>query len=235
MSTGNYNASTAKLYTDAGLLTCDPAIGADASELFNVLSGFSRSPTYAKLAVAPMTLRATVLAKIDAQVARARAGKPARIFAKLNALVDKEVVDALYDASRAGVTVDLVVRGVCCLRPGIKRVSDNVRVRSLVGRFLEHERVLVFGAGEDEEYFMTSADWMPRNLDRRIEILFPVENKALRDRLRREVIEPLDRDNCRVYEMGADARYSRHQPPAGAEPVDAQVVARQAALQPDAP
>jgi polyphosphate kinase len=228
MSTGNYNASTAKFYTDIGLLTCDPAIGADASEFFNALSGFSRSPTYQKLAVAPLTLRATVLAKVDAQLARARAGKPARVFAKLNALVDKEVIDALYAASEAGVSVDLVVRGICCMRPGLARVSDNIRVRSLIGRFLEHERVLVFGVGDEEEFFLTSADWMPRNLDRRVEILFPVESEALRERLRREVMDPLEHDNCRVYEMGPDGHYSRRSPPASADPVDAQQWASQA-------
>src|SRR5580658_10111276 len=175
LSTGNYNASTAKLYTDTGLLTCDPDIGADATELFNALSGFSRTPSYRKLAVAPVTLRSTILSKIEAQIGLARASKPARIFAKLNALVDKQVIDTLYRASSAGVSIDLVVRGVCCLRPGVPGLSDNIRVRSLVGRFLEHERVLVFGAGGDAQYFLTSADWMPRNLDRRVELLFPVQ------------------------------------------------------------
>jgi len=224
LSTGNYNASTAKLYTDTGLLTCDPDLGADATELFNALSGFSRTPTYRKLAVAPVTLRSTILAKIEAQTARARASKPARIFAKLNALVDKQVIDALYQASAAGVPVDLVVRGVCCLRPGVAGVSENIRVRSLVGRFLEHERVLVFGVGHEATYFLTSADWMPRNLDHRVELLFPVTSEAIQDRLRREVLEPIERDNCRVYEMAPDATYKRRHPAPGAKPVDAQAL-----------
>jgi polyphosphate kinase len=224
LSTGNYNASTAKLYTDTGLLTCDPDFGSDATELFNALSGFSRTPAYRKLAVAPVTLRSTILAKIDAQIGLARASKPARIFAKLNALVDKQVIDALYRASAAGVAVDLVVRGVCCLRPGVPGLSENIRVRSLVGRFLEHERVLVFGAGGDAQYFLTSADWMPRNLDRRVELLFPVQSEAIQARLQREVLEPLERDNCRVYEMHADGTYIRRQPAAGAQPIDAQAL-----------
>jgi polyphosphate kinase len=228
LSTGNYNATTAKLYTDTGLLTCDPDIGSDASELFNALSGFSRGPTYRKLAVAPVTLRSTILAKIEEQTERARASKPAKIFAKLNALVDKEAIDALYRASSAGVTVDLVVRGVCCLRAGLPGVSDNIRVRSLIGRFLEHERVLVFGAGDDAAFFLTSADWMPRNLDRRVEILFPIESEAIKERLRREVLEPLDRDNCRVYEMDSDGHGKRRQPPRGSPELDAQALAQQA-------
>jgi polyphosphate kinase len=174
--------------------------------------------------VAPVTLRSTILAKIEAQIALARASKPARIFAKLNALVDKQVIDALYRASAAGVSIDLVVRGVCCLRPGVPGLSENIHVRSLVGRFLEHERVLVFGAGGEAQYFLTSADWMPRNLDRRVELLFPVQDEAIQARLRREVLEPLERDNCRVYEMRADGTYTRRQPPAGAQPIDAQAV-----------
>jgi len=224
LSTGNYNASTAKLYTDTGLLTCDPDFGSDATELFNALSGFSRTPAYRKLAVAPKTLRSTLLAKIEAQIGLAKASKPAKIFAKLNALVDPQVIDTLYRASAAGVAVELVVRGVCCLRPGVSGLSENIRVRSLVGRFLEHERVLVFGVAPDAEYFLSSADWMPRNLDRRVELLFPVQSEAIRERLRREVLEPIERDNCRVYEMHADGTYARREPPSGAAAVDAQVL-----------
>ncbi len=222
LSTGNYNATTAKLYTDTGILTCDPDIGADVSELFNSLSGFSRNTRYRKLAVAPITLRSTLLSKIDEQATCASAGKPARIFAKLNALVDTDVIHALYRASSAGVSVELVVRGVCCLRPGVPGVSENIRVRSLIGRFLEHERVLVFGTGSDEAFFLSSADWMPRNLDRRVELLFPVRSVAIRERIRRECLEPLDRDNCRVYEMRADGTYERRQPAPGSPEVDAQ-------------
>jgi polyphosphate kinase len=225
LSTGNYNASTAKLYTDMGLLTCNPEFGEDASDLFNSLSGFSRKANYRQFAVAPVTLRATVLSRIEEQTRAAMSGKSAAVFAKLNSLVDPEVIRALYRASAAGVSVDLVVRGICCLRPGVPGVSDRIRVRSVVGRFLEHERVLVFGLGDDEAFFLTSADWMPRNLDRRVEVLFPVLSREVRERIRRESIEPLEKDNCRVYEMDAAGGYTRRRPERGAAEIDAQIVA----------
>jgi polyphosphate kinase len=230
LSTGNYNASTAKLYTDFGLFTADEAIGEDASELFNALSGFARTSSYRKLAVAPVSLRRTILAKIDEQTARAEAKRPSRIFAKVNALVDQEVGRALYRASQAGVPIELVVRGVCCVRPGVPGVSDNIRVLSVIGRFLEHERVFVFGTpGEGEhageEMFLASADWMPRNLDRRVETLFPVASESLREQIRNECIAPLALDNCRTYEMGPDGVYQRRRPAAGEASHDAQILA----------
>ena len=178
LSTGNYNATTARFYTDTGLFTTDPEIGEDASELFNSLSGFSTSFSYRKLAVAPVTLRSTLLARVREQADRARAGLPARIFGKLNALVDPEMIRELYRASCAGVTIELVVRGVCCLRPGVPGVSERIVVRSLLGRFLEHERVFLFGPEGEEDFFLSSADWMPRNLDRRVEVLFPVKSRS---------------------------------------------------------
>jgi polyphosphate kinase len=224
LSTGNYNASTAKLYTDVGLLTADAEIGDDLSELFNALSGFSRSYPYRKLAVAPTRLRHAFLEKIGAQTERARSGLAARIFAKLNALVDPEIIRALYAASQVGVEVDLVVRGICCLRPRMPGVSDRIRVRSLVGRFLEHERLYVFGPSGDEEFFLASADWMPRNLDRRVELLFPVTSPVLCDRLRRECHAPIDLDTCRVYEMDAEGRYRRTSPGTDGVRADAQVL-----------
>ncbi len=207
LSTGNYNASTAKLYTDFGLMTADSEIGADASELFNALSGFSRKPEYRKLRVAPHELRAAFIAKIEQQIERAQAGLPARVFAKMNALVDTGIIQALYRASQVGVTIDLVVRGVCCLRPGIPGVSENVRVRSVLGRFLEHERVYAFGPPGEEEFFLASADWMPRNLDRRVEVMFPIRSEKLRERLRAECLRPLELAGVRVYEMAADGSY----------------------------
>lgn len=213
LSTGNYNATTARFYTDAGLFTIDSDIGEDASELFNSLSGFSTAFSYRKLAVAPVTLRPTLVAHVRKQADRARAGKPARIFAKLNALVDPEMIRELYRASRAGVTIELVVRGVCCLRPGLAGISESIRVYSLLGRFLEHERVFVFGPDGEEELFLSSADWMPRNLDRRVEVLFPVTSEALRTRIRVECVQPLEQDNLRVYEMRADGTYQRRSPP----------------------
>jgi polyphosphate kinase len=223
LSTGNYNAGTARFYTDMGLFTIDAEIGEDASELFNSLSGFSTSFNYRKLAVAPVTLRQTVLSHVREQADRALAGKRARIFAKLNALVDPGIIRELYRASRAGVEIELVVRGVCCLRPGLPGISENIRVYSLLGRFLEHERVFVFGPEGEEEFFLSSADWMPRNLDRRVEVLFPVTSEAIRSRIRNECVLPLEVDNQRVYQMQADGGY-RRRVPAELEPaMDAQL------------
>ena len=222
LSTGNYNATTARFYTDTGLFTIDADIGEDASELFNSLSGFSTSFGYRKLAVAPVTLRTTVLAHVRGQVERARAGNTGRIFAKLNALVDPEIIRELYKASCAGVTIELVVRGVCCLRPGLPGISENIRVHSLLGRFLEHERVFLFGPEGEEEFFLSSADWMPRNLDRRVEVLFPVTSEAIRTRIRNECVFPLALDNVRMYQMGSDGSY-RRRVPADQPPVDAQL------------
>jgi polyphosphate kinase len=223
LSTGNYNAGTARFYTDTGLFTIDAEIGEDASELFNSLSGFSTSFNYRKLSVAPVTLRETVLAHVRGQADRALAGRPARIFAKLNALVDPGIIRELYRASRAGVEIELVVRGVCCLRPGLPGISQNIRVYSLLGRFLEHERVFLFGPRGEEEFFLSSADWMPRNLDRRVEVLFPVTSEAIRTRIRNECVLSLEADNQRVYEMVADGGYRRRVPAPFELPMDAQL------------
>jgi polyphosphate kinase len=225
LSTGNYNATTARFYTDTGLFTTDPEIGEDASELFNSLSGFSTSFRYRKLAVAPVTLRSTLLDHVRAQATRAREGKPARIFGKLNALVDPEMIRELYRASCAGVSIELVVRGICCLRPGLPGVSERIVVRSLLGRFLEHERVFLFGPRGEEEFFLSSADWMPRNLDRRVEVLFPVTSEAIRARIRNECLSPLDHDTQRAYEMRSDGSYWRRVPGEHEVPIDAQLLA----------
>jgi polyphosphate kinase len=215
LATGNYNAATARLYTDLGLFTADPDFGEDVSEFFNSLSGFSRMPRYRTLAVAPAGLCRAVLEKIGAEAEKARGGRPARIFAKINSLVDVEVIQALYRASMAGVPITLCVRGICCLRPGVPGVSENIRVLSILGRFLEHHRVFVFGAPGEEEFFLSSADWMPRNLHRRIEIMFPIKEERVRAQLRREVLEPLTADNSRAYEMDRDGRYLRRTPADG--------------------
>ena len=215
LATGNYNDFTARLYTDIGLLTVSPDFGEDLSDFFNSLSGFSKKVRYRKLAVAPNDLCDAILAKIEAQAERARAGKPAAIFAKMNALVDVEVIRALYRASGAGVKITLCVRGICCLRPGIPGVSENIRVMSILGRFLEHERVIVFGPPGEEEFFLSSADWMPRNLHRRVELLFPVESEPLREQIRQEVIEPALADNAFAYDMDADGTYRRRNAPEG--------------------
>jgi polyphosphate kinase len=211
VSTGNYNASTARTYTDVGLLTANPELGEDISELFNSLSGFSKKARYRHLAVAPVGLAEAFLAKIDGQVARARAGGRGYIFAKLNALVDLPVIQALYRASEAGVVIDLCIRGICCLRPGVPGVSENIRVFSIVGRFLEHERVFVFGGTREDEYFLSSADWMPRNLHRRVEVLVPILAPALREQIQREVVLPALADNSCAYDMNPEGQYHRRQ------------------------
>ncbi len=224
LSTGNYNASTAKVYTDCDLFTADPEIGEDASELFNSLSGFSKKSRYRRIAVAPRTLQETVLAKIDEQIALARERKPSGIFAKLNSLADPPVIRALYRASQAGVPIDLNVRGICCLRPGIPGTSENIRVFSVVGRFLEHVRLFVFGAAPSQEFYLSSADWMPRNFYRRVEILFPIQNESLREKLRREVIEPVLADNCRARDLDSQGVYRRRRPAEGEAERDSQAV-----------
>ncbi len=223
LGTGNYNESTSRLYTDLGLFTCDPEFGEDLSEFFNGLSGFSKKARHRKLAVAPTALSEAILSKIGGQTERANAGKPAAIFAKLNSLVDVPVIQALYRASQAGVPITLCVRGVCCLRPGIPGVSDNIRVMSILGRFLEHERVLVFGPPGEEEFFLSSADWMPRNLHRRVEIMFPVESPALREQIHQEVIGPAMADNAFAFDMNAEGVYTRRVVQAGEPPRGAQL------------
>jgi polyphosphate kinase len=215
LATGNYNAGTARIYTDVGLLSASPELGEDVSELFNSLSGFSKKSRYRKLAVAPTGLIEALIARIEEQAARAQSGGEGYIFAKMNALVDVRVIQALYRASAAGVKIDLLVRGVCCLRPGVPGVSENIRVFSIVGRFLEHERVFVFGRPGEEQWFLSSADWMPRNLHRRVEVMFPLEAAALREQLRREVIEPALADTAFAYDMRADGTYVRRVPGEG--------------------
>ncbi|PYP65961.1 MAG: polyphosphate kinase 1, partial [Gemmatimonadetes bacterium] len=183
LGSGNYNSRTARLYTDIGLFTCSRSIAADVTDLFNSLTGYSRQRLYRKLLVAPANMRARVLDLIDREAEHARAGRPARIVAKMNALVDPEVIDALYRASRAGVDIDLIVRGICCLRPGVPGLSEHIRVISIVGRFLEHSRVFYFANGGSEEFYIGSADWMQRNFDRRVEAVTPVEDSTLHVRL----------------------------------------------------
>lgn len=206
LATGNYNPASAAVYTDLGVLSCDPDLGADVSELFNVLTGYSKQRSWRKLWVAPQTLRPRLLEAIEAEAEHAKAGRPAGILAKMNALVDPEVIRALYRASQAGVEIDLVVRGVCCLRPGLEGVSERIRVRSIVGRFLEHARVAYFEAGGEGRLYLGSADWMQRNFDGRVEAVFPVEDP----RLRRQVLELLQselRDNVKARELMADGSY----------------------------
>src|SRR5690349_3809556 len=211
LGSGNYNSRTARLYTDVGLFTCSPSIAADVTDLFNSLTGYSRQRLYRKLLVAPANMRARVLDLIDREADHARAGRPARIIAKMNALVDPEVIEALYRASRAGVQIDLIVRGICCLRPGVSGVSDNIRVISIVGRFLEHSRMSYFANGGVEEFYIGSADWMQRNFDRRVEAVAPVEDGALHVRLRSLLRCALD-DNRQAWELAADGSWSQRTP-----------------------
>ena len=180
LATGNYNAVTAGIYTDMGLLTCDPAMAADATELFNTLTGYSTQQFYRSLLVAPGSMRDRIEALIEREIEHARAGRGGRLIFKMNSLVDDRLIRALYRASQAGVQVDLIVRGICCLRPGLPGISENIRVISIVGRFLEHSRIYHFRNGGDPEVYLGSADLMPRNLDRRVEVIFPVKEHAIR-------------------------------------------------------
>lgn len=183
LSTGNYNDSTARLYTDMGLFTCRESFGSDASALFNLLTGYSAPPRFKKFAVAPMGLRDFFYGQIDKEIRYAAEGRPARIIAKVNSLIDPGMIDKLYEASNAGVRIDLIIRGICGLRPGVLGLSENIRVISIIGRFLEHHRIFYFSGGGKPLVYLSSADWMSRNLDRRVEVCFPVEQPALRDRL----------------------------------------------------
>ena len=211
LGSGNYNSRTARLYTDVGLLTCSPSIGADVSDLFNSLTGFSRQRLYRKLLVAPVNMRGRFVELIEREAAHARAGRPARIIGKMNALVDAEIIDALYRASQAGVTVDLIVRGICCLRPDLPGVSDRIRVVSIVGRFLEHSRLWNFANGGEEEFYLGSADWMPRNFDRRVEAIAPVDDPALHVRLR-SLLHTYLEDNRQAWDLAADGVWTQRTP-----------------------
>jgi polyphosphate kinase len=208
VGTGNYNPKTARTYEDLGLLTADPDIGADLTDLFNVLTGYSRQTEYRSLLVAPQRLRAGIIEQVEAQTALAAAGQPAHIRLKVNNLVDEQVLDALYRASMAGVPVDCVVRGICALRPGVPGLSETVRVRSVLGRWLEHSRVFAFGDGDDARWWIGSADMMHRNLDRRVEVLVRVRDHALTDQLRDVVDLSLD-PTTRAWDLGSDGRWTR--------------------------
>jgi polyphosphate kinase len=217
LGTGNYNERTARVYTDFGLLTADPRIGEDASAFFNALTGYSDPPRLRKLAMAPTQLRARFLKLLERERQRAEAGQAAEIRAKVNSLVDEEIIRALYEAAKAGVKIRLNVRGTCCLRPGLKGVSETIEVVSVVDRFLEHARVFYFRNGGDEEVYLASADWMTRNLDKRIELLFPVESPEARQR----VLLALDaafQDNVKGRRLQADGTYKRKRPAKGEEP-----------------
>lgn len=208
LATGNYNDSTAKLYTDVGMFTCAEAYGEDATAVFNMLSGYSEPVAWNKLTIAPLWLKDRILYLIHREAEHARNGEPARIVAKMNSICHKDVIAALYEASNAGVKIELIVRGICSLRAGIPGISENITVKSIVGNFLEHSRIFYFENGGSPEYYASSADWMPRNLERRVEIMFPVENPELRAKLW-HILDTELRDNVKAHIMDANGEYQK--------------------------
>ena len=214
IGTGNYHSTTARLYTDLGLFTADPEIGADVAEMFNLLTGYSRPADYRRVLVSPHSMRSSILAEIEATVAAHKAGREAKILMKMNSLVDRTCIEALYRASQAGVEVEINVRGICCLRPGVPELSENIRVVSLVGRFLEHSRVYAFQRGGDWNIFIGSADLMPRNLDARVELVTPVEDEIARDQIL-DVMERCFSDNSNSWVLDSSGNWSRLSPEGG--------------------
>ena len=221
LGTGNYHPGTARVYTDYGLFSANKQVGEDVVNVFNQLTSLGKVPKLNKLLHAPFTLQKTILEKIEREASNAAAGKPARIIAKMNSLTDEEVIKALYRASMAGVSVDLIIRGVCRLRPGIVGVSENIRVRSIIGRFLEHTRVHYFENGDSPEVFASSADWMERNLYQRVEVCFPIEAKALRERVIKDLNGYL-KDNQQAWRLKSDASYQKVTPAEGEPPFSIQ-------------
>jgi len=219
LGTGNYNPNTARFYSDVSLLTCDTAITTSMQAVFNYLTAHSESDDYSPLLVAPLTLAEQSIQMIRREAEHARKGRPARIIVKMNSLLEKSIVEALYEASQAGVEIDLIVRGICSLRPGVKGLSDRIRVRSLVGRFLEHSRIFYFANGGEETIYCGSADWMPRNLFERCEVLFPVKDAQLRARLKDEILAAYlaDTVKTRILEPNGDYRRARGKVPFSAQ------------------
>ena len=230
IGTGNYNPKTARLYTDLGMFSCDHDLGADLTDLFNYLTGYSRQHSYRKLVVAPVNLRDRLLTLIHREIAHQREGGHGRIVAKMNALVDPRLIVALYQASQAGVSVDLIVRGICCLCPGVKEISENIRVVSIVGRFLEHSRIFYFHNNGQEEILMGSADWMPRNLDRRVEAVVPINDPKLVKDLE-EILGIMLADNRHAWDLQPDGRYVQRRPTNGSPEQSSQKIFMEMAQQ----
>jgi polyphosphate kinase len=229
IGTGNYNAKTARLYTDMGLLTCDEELAADVTDLFNSLTGFARGARYRRILVAPNGLRERIIELIDRTAERHGPRRPGRIVMQMNSLVDAACIRALYAASQAGAEIDLIVRGICRLRPGVPGVSENIRVRSIVGRFLEHPRVFMFANGRRKDFYIGSADLMPRNLDRRVEVVAPVDDPDLTGRIE-QVFEIMLKDNVQAWELGEEGEWQRQHPAEGAEEVATHRVLQELAL-----
>jgi len=229
IGTGNYNAKTSKIYTDLGLLSCREELGADLTDLFNFLTGFSKQKSFRKLLVAPVTLRDRMVALIHREMEHCQQGKRGRIIAKMNALIDPSIIKTLYEASQAGVQIDLIIRGMCCLRPGLPGISENIRVISIVGRYLEHSRIFHFHNNGQEEIFIGSADWMQRNLDRRVEAVTPVEDPACIQELT-EVLDILLVDNRQAWELQPDGSYIQRQPSNDNPEKNAQVILMERSL-----
>ena len=206
MATGNYNGKTARIYTDCGIFTCNDEYGDDASRFFNLISGYSDPPIWNKFIVAPLNLRERIMDLIDEEIQCAKRGEDAYIIAKMNSLLDKKVIAKLYEASANGVRIDLIVRGICTLRPGIAGVSDNITVRSIVGRFLEHHRLFYFRNGGNEKIFLSSADWMPRNLNERVELMIPIEDKRHKARIK-GILDLYLVDTLKAHLMRSDGSY----------------------------
>jgi len=223
IATGNYNPTSSSTYTDLGIFTADEQVGEDAAEFFNYLTGYSAQKEYRKLLVSPVNLRERLTELIERETSHAKAGRPARIIAKLNRLADKEIIDSLYEASQGGVSIDLIIRGICMLRPGVPNLSENIRVRSIVGRFLEHSRVFYFENVGEHEVYIGSADWMYRNLNRRVEVVCPIADPQLRAYLKDEVLEAYLRDNINARELRSDGSYERIHPLNNEEPFDSQM------------
>ncbi len=223
LGTGNYNEGTAKLYTDVSYLTCDPDLGVDASMFFNTITGFSQPQTFRRLAAAPLTIRDTLVQLIEGEIERAKQGDKGHIRAKFNSLTDPDMIKILYKASKAGVQIELLVRGVCCLHPGVKGLSEHIRVVSIIDRFLEHSRIFWFRHGGHPRVFISSADWMSRNLDKRVELMTPVDEPALREELEHILVTGLA-DTVKARELRADGSYHRLHPKQGEKPLRSQEV-----------